>query len=98
MAKYRKKPIVVEAELYKIGMENGFDRCDSVTCQIDRNFGWECSTCKLELGRPYLNTRQGKVYISKGDMIITQSDGEKYPCNPINFEQTYELIEDEDQI
>jgi len=87
MAKYRKKPITVEAEIYQKGMEDGFEKVHQNDCFCCQDSCYGCIHYK-----PYLNTRQGKVYISKNDMIITQSDGERYPCNPINFEMTYELI------
>jgi hypothetical protein len=76
MAKYVKKPIVVDADPYKEGMEHGFD--------YDK---------KLEERKPYFNTRQGKVYAKEGDMIITQQDGEKYPCDLENFNLTYEIVD-----
>lgn len=71
MAKYRKKPVVVEAEVYRAGLEDGYL--------------YEC---------PYIETLEGKHYISPGDYIITGIKGERYPCKPDIFEATYELVEE----
>jgi hypothetical protein len=95
MAQYRKRPIEVEAEVYRAGLEDGFDYHIALFGMYDKE---ECIksgfTPDFEKDKiPFLNTRQGKVYITKGDVIITQSDGEKYPCNPINFVITYEKVE-----
>jgi hypothetical protein len=73
MARYVKKPIQVDAVPYKEGMEHGFDG----------------KLLSKEGLRPYFNTKQGKVYAKKGDMIITQDDGEQYPCDIVNFKQSY---------
>lgn len=69
MAKYRKRPVIVEAEQYKKGMEDGFDD-----------------------GKPYINTLEGKHYITPGDYIITGIEGERYPCKAHIFHKTYEYV------
>lgn len=93
MTKYRKKPVVIEAEVYKDGLEDG---CD-----------WEKETYQGEFKdnvaligpslqpkkKPYINTLEGKHYISQGDYIITGVKGERYPCKPDIFEMTYEKVE-----
>ena len=84
MAKYRKKPVVVEAEVYKPGMEDGFDYKFVEFCE----YQWT----------PFINTLEGKHYITEGDYIITGVKGERYPCNPDIFEMTYNLVDDEKTI
>ena len=91
MAKWRKKPVVVDAEVYKPGMEDSFDRCASVTCGVFRNFDKECAKCGY--GKPYISTFEGKQYISPGDYIITGVKGERYPCKPDIFHMTYEKVD-----
>lgn len=92
MAKYRKKPVVVEAEVYKPGMEDGLTPFGEF---IFRNVHLAAIWAKEEVkGVPYINTKQGEIHVKKGDYIITQEDGERYPCNPINFEATYEPVEE----
>lgn len=80
MAKYRKKPIIVDADVYKAGMEDGYDY----------RF--------IEFGEyqltPFINTLEGKHYISKGDYIITGVKGERYPIKEDIFFETYDKVED----
>ena len=91
MAKYRKKPITVEAEIYQKGMEDGFQPCSSATCQVFHSFDKKCRDC--DLSKPYIETLEGNMYISEGDYIIIGVKGERYPCKPDIFEMTYELVE-----
>ena len=39
----------------------------------------------------YINTLEGTMKADIGDYIITGVHGEKYPCKPDIFEETYEL-------
>lgn len=91
MAKYRKKSIIVDAEIYHKGLEDGIDPCGY--CPTTK---WEagdddCSECFR--GKPYINTPEGKLYISKGDYIISGLYGKRYLCKSDVFEQAYELAE-----
>ena len=40
-----------------------------------------------------IETLEGPIYASVGDMIIKGIHGEFYPCKPDIFEKTYELVE-----
>jgi len=40
-----------------------------------------------------IDTLEGQHRVSPGDWIITGVAGEKYPCKPHIFEQTYEAVE-----
>jgi hypothetical protein len=97
MAKYRKKPVIVEAEIYQEGMEDGFDTPHEVPIEIYRNQSIYpmCGAKGNYYGKvyPYINTLEGKHYISKGDYIITGVKGERYPCKPDIFKLTYEAVE-----
>lgn len=84
MAEYRKKPIVVEAELYRMGLEDGFK--DAIEGIGDGIRGVR------KVKRPYIETLEGDMLISPGDYIITGIKGERYPCKPEIFEATYEII------
>jgi hypothetical protein len=97
MPKYRKKPIIVEAEVYKPGMEDGWhcslhgcenlDQCDIICgSKLKRNY-----SCAYFV--PYIQTLEGGLNISKGDYIVTGIKGEKYPCKPDIFMNTYEKVE-----
>lgn len=39
-----------------------------------------------------IKTLEGTMHASIGDFIITGVNGEKYPCKPDIFEQTYEKV------
>lgn len=82
MAKYRKKPIVVEAEPYKTGMEDGF-KIASIGEGI-----------RGVTRKPFIETLEGQMVIDEGDYIITGIKGERYPCKPDIFAATYELVEE----
>ncbi|MCK5357336.1 MAG: hypothetical protein KAJ48_02980 [Elusimicrobiales bacterium] len=89
--KYRKKPIVIEAEIYSLGLEDGFDTQGEalVNGGLGENY---ISPCTFR-GIPYIKTLEGKHYITKGDFIITGIVGERYPCKPDIFKQTYEKVD-----
>ena len=38
-------------------------------------------------------TLEGCMHANKGDWIVTGVHGEKYPCKPDIFEETYEPVE-----
>ncbi|MDR4318691.1 Prophage Lp2 protein 33 [Niallia circulans] len=80
MSKYRKKPVVVEAELYREGLEDGF-----TLAPIAENV-------RGVVMKPYIKTLEGDMIVSPGDYIITGVKGERYPCKPDIFEQTYEKV------
>ncbi len=92
MAKYRKKPELIEAEIYESGMEDGFD-CYNV-------FGGYIGTYDGKDGLPKANCLpfiysppSGNLYINKGDYIITENN-KRYPVKKEIFEATYELVEE----
>jgi len=98
MAKYRKKPVIVEAEIYKPGMEDGFDCSHGIVshgnCLGENCVHWKENGKENCLYRqPYIRTLEGKHYISEGDYIITGVKGERYPCKPDVFKMTYEPVE-----
>lgn len=86
MAKYRKKPVIVDAELYRPGLEDGFkDRLEGIG---------EGIRGVRPVKRPYIKTLEGVMFISPGDYIITGVQGERYPCKPDIFEVTYERVDE----
>lgn len=93
--KYRKKPVIVEAEVYKPGLEDGCDFYDVsgkfivMMARVDM----ERKGCPRAERKPFIMTLEGKIYISEGDYIITGVKGERYPCKPDIFAATYELVE-----
>lgn len=95
--KYRKKPVVIEAEVYRPGLEDGFECVISrgkTDCEMDCTNDPAVDKYRCFARRPYINTLEGKHYISPGDWIITGVKGERYACKPDIFAMTYEPVED----
>jgi len=100
MARYRKKPVVIDADIYQDGLEDGF-QCSAYgernksACTFNCGNGEDYrSKCKSE-GRavPYIRTLEGNHMITKGDYIITGIKGERYPCKSDIFIMTYDRVE-----
>lgn len=85
MAKYRKKPIVIEAVQFRYG-ESPAGVCHCIE-------GPGKAACY-----PHIHTiHQGQtVLLADRDWIIAEPDGEHfYPCKPDIFEATYDPVDDE---
>lgn len=83
MAKYRKKPIVIEAYCpYKGKMPEWF-----------KEASYSGNVRELVSGGFDVNTLEGTMHASVGDWIIKGVAGELYPCKPDIFEKTYEPVE-----
>ena len=98
MAKYRKKPVVIEAmqwtghnaeELKKYFGETFVERSE-----VRGNYEYDKENLKFYF-KDYIltiKTLEGNMLASKGDYIIRGVDGEYYPCKPDIFEKTYEDV------
>ena len=85
MAKWRKKPVVVDAwqftkENYKEGVPRFLKHPHVVL--------WRQYAGTHIAGN--ITTLSGKVRAKEGDYIIKGVEGEFYPCDPGIFEKTYE--------
>lgn len=89
MSKYVKKPILIEAEQYRCGLEDGFDEVDAAV-KAGLNVDTYISPVSPDKV-PFIVTLEGKHYINEGDYIITGVDGERYPCKREIFLRTYTL-------
>lgn len=95
MAKYRKKSMNVDAEIYKAGMEDGFidyctwDRLRDCTSKFDSNCK---NTCSYYTKIPYINTYCGRGYLRPGDYIVTDEQGNRSAVIKDKFEYDYEYI------
>lgn len=92
MAKFRKKPVEVEAIQFTGG---GEAERYAVERWIYQNNGAPTANWFFN-GTEYVSfnivTLEGTMEASKGDWIIKGVKGEFYPCKPDIFEQTYEEI------
>ena len=86
MAKYRKKPVVVEAIQWKGDWTKEF--VDSIKMTNGSSFRYESK------GALYIDTLEGTMKADINDWIIKGVNGEYYPCKPDIFEKTYEKVED----
>lgn len=86
MAKFRKKPVVIEAMLFTDETKNQV--FNWVTCTHYPS--WNAN------GDPTMtiSTLEGDMIASLGDWIIKGISGEFYPCKPDIFAATYEAAED----
>lgn len=97
MAKYRKKPVVIEA--WKLTWESVV-----ASSPKEKQIPPEVSmhpdihiflTDKIENSQyAEINTLEGVMVAKSGDYIIKGVNGEFYPCKPDIFEKTYELVEE----
>jgi hypothetical protein len=83
--KYRKKPVVIEAEQFSI-LQSSSDWSDflkEAICAKSHN-GFN--------GGLHIHTLEGLHDVRDGDFIIKGVKGEFYPCKPDIFEMTYEKV------
>lgn len=94
--KCRRISLEVDAVPYEVhkGIEDGFELFRDVVVN-----GWITTDNLIQVKRPdgtivcpYISNRRGRIFISEGDYIITESDGERHVCGAdkfsIRFEET----------
>lgn len=81
--KFRKKPVVIEAEQWFYGKE------------VDGVIYNPMPISGLYLMPPYIDTFEGRLFVNEGDWIITGVEGEKYPCKDSIFRKIYEEVEED---
>jgi hypothetical protein len=87
MARFRKKPVVIDAVQY-----DGNFRClDYFSISEVSHF----IVSKDSEGNQCIKipTLEGEMIASIGDYIIRGVQGEYYPCKPDIFKMTYEMVE-----
>ena len=92
MAKYRKKPVVIEAFQYDGDFMNKDGNYYIPEWGVKANLE---GVLYFEDGELFVNTLEGKHHASVGDYIIKGVKGELYPCKPDIFEKTYEPADKE---
>ncbi len=80
MAKYRKKPVVIDAFRWTI---------DEVPEWWKEERGVTINTAT---GSAFISTLEGVFEARIGDFIIQGIKGEVYPCKPNIFEATYDIV------
>lgn len=89
MAKYRKKPVVIEAFRWT----GGPDQTEDPEWIIEKIRSEDVWFYEEERGTfMMIMTLEGVMQASQGDYIIKGVAGEVYPCKPEIFEATYDLV------
>lgn len=97
MAKYRKKLIVVDAEQWDPRNNNipKPGRCEMDRLGVVWQYGPEGKLAHGRIGvTSEVYSLTGLPQVNFGDWIITKANGEKEPCKPDKFAETYEELED----
>lgn len=87
MAKYRKKPVEVEAIQFD-GTEETIISILTMARGSKR-----AKALRVDAGDLIIPTLEGTMRASVGDYVIKGVQGEVYPCKPDIFEMTYEKVE-----
>lgn len=99
MAKYRKKPIIIDAEPFTLGMEDGYacyriDLSNSTNSTGFVGFFHKDSAIPRSSRVPAIQTLEGWYEVEEGKhYIVTGIEGERYPVETKIFHKTYDLIE-----
>lgn len=90
MAKYRKKPVVIEAFRWT----GGPDQTEDPEWIIDaiRSGAATFPNCGTKDVKLKIATLEGTMTADVGDFIIKGVSNEIYPCKPDIFELTYEKV------
>jgi hypothetical protein len=89
MSRWRKKPVVVEAEQWHLHGDNPHVSPAAPLARPDE--GAPCKHCGVPVGaHGHILTLEGQHIVCPGDWIITGVRGERYPCKPDIFAATYE--------
>jgi len=103
MAKYRKKPIVIEAvqlrwetwsEMCEFADVGKFEDGKPQGCYLDADdqIADDTTETSRKMGMQ-IPTLEGKHVASENDWVIRGVKGELYACKPDIFEMTYEEVE-----
>lgn len=98
MAKYRKKPIVIEAVEWR-AVDQNIDGSYYLSVRFFRDpsvsSSEKCKYCNHTMHyHGWIETLEGGHIVCPRDMVITGIKGEKYPCKPDIFQATYDLMEE----
>ena len=96
MAKYRKKPVVIEA--LQLRWDTWDDMCEfadvgklSEGKPEGTNVDQDGNSLGEEIGM-FIPTLEGLHLAKENDFVIKGVQGELYPCKPDIFEKTYEKV------
>ena len=99
MAKYRKKPVEVEAFKYDGDLKgkHGWYVPDWAIEASEKgilfysNLVEDLPPCEL-----FIRTARGRVHVHVGDYVVLAPDGALHPCRAGIFEEAYDLVTEEE--
>lgn len=112
MAKFRKKPVVIEATQWFRNGDHPEDDIQTITPAGGKPFPSEgkvvryfrrpdvlgtnnCNHCSYTMHEHgWIDTLEGGHIVCPGDWVITGIEGERYPCKPGIFDETYERVKE----
>lgn len=86
MAKFRKKPVVIQAVQYIKGQTTLKEIREGLALN-----GGELLPLRFGPQHTIIDTPEGTTEVSDGDWIVKGIKGEFYPVKPDIFEETYEV-------
>lgn len=84
MTKFRKKPVIIEAVLFRAGEQDS-----ALAPDVDAG-----AIRYTEDGNMLIRTLEGEMLARPGDWIIRGVKDEVYPCKADIFSATYEKVEE----
>jgi hypothetical protein len=97
MAKYRKKPVVIEAFQYDGDLRNTYGNYYvpewAITAFENDIMFYDSLDESSEPCDLFIKTLEGNMLVNVNDFVIRGVNGELYPCKPNIFEKTYEDAE-----
>ena len=94
MAKYRKKPVEIEAITFDEFVQYGKEHTDNIVGGMPWSFDYNGHQITHECNEKYIiPTLEGDMMFTPDDMLITGVNGEIYPCKLDIFEKTYEKVD-----
>ncbi len=91
MAKYRKKPVVIDAFQWT-GDKNQTEDPEWIIEAMENGLVWFNNEGTKDVNME-IKTLEDNHIASRGDYIIKGIAGELYPCKPDIFHATYEKVE-----
>jgi hypothetical protein len=89
MARYRKKPVVIEARQYPV-----YPGEHITDAEYDGLADWANARFDGGTYDIVIETLEGEMRAVEGDWIIKGTRGEFYPCKPGPFVDTFEAVSD----
>lgn len=92
--KYKKKPDIIEAITFDEFVEYGRENTDNIINGMPWSFEYNGHSVTHETNERYLiSVPEGFCNFTPKHMLITDIQGEVYPCKIDIFNKTYELAE-----